>query len=504
MGTKLLGCVALFIMQTACIVCVHADDYAPASLTAVRLFQNADKARGSLAPGTYVVTEREEGGGLETISTTYLRGDDYIEYRQIGPFVTASGSIGGHAWQQNTNGIVSMVDGFRTHADPNLLAWQNPGNPKYNVRLLGLTRDTPPLYVVEANPPGGSDQFRYFDARTFLLVKQVTYAKDRLRHVVTYDDYRTVRGETRWFRWTYSDGRPQNDLSDTIVSFDPQSDEVAAQAVRIPPSRKLFDVGASPLTVPARFTSDGVVVRINIAGRGLDVLLDSGASEILLDPGVAHQLGIAPYGRRTTTIGGDFDTSLARVPEITVGPIQMHDVAITLGPVHDQLQDTRVVGLLGFDFLANAIDCLDFGKSTLTLYSQDAFRALRAQYQAEPAMLDDEVPRVPAFIQDVPGWFLLDTGATASIVYRQYLAKVKSGRTDSPVSGISAVGGSVAAWPYLVSDFAFGPVTFANAEVLVPQQSTFDLPDYDGIIGRDLLSSYQICLDYADDRVYLK
>jgi hypothetical protein len=57
---------------------------------------------------------------------------------------------------------------------------------------------------------------------------------------------------------------------------------------------------------------------------------------------------------------------------------------------------------------------------------------------------------------------------------------------------------------FTVQDFAFGPVLFRNAEVTVPQESTFDMVDYDGIIGRDALAVFDVCLDYTDRQAFLK
>lgn len=67
-----------------------------------------------------------------------------------------------------------------------------------------------------------------------------------------------------------------------------------------------------------------------------------------------------------------------------------------------------------------------------------------------------------------------------------------------------AAGGIVDTRSYAVNDFSLGPLLFRNAVVRVPQQSTFDFSDYDGIIGRDALSEYDVCLDYADRQAFLK
>lgn len=480
-----------------------ADEYAPSQLTAAQVLQKADAASGDLQPGKYVEVEEDHGGGVDTAVTTHIDGGDYVEYDKTGPFTSASGSYHGQHWRQNENGIVVLLSRFHAKVDPNVLAWENPDDPAYRVRVLGITAAQPHEYVLEANPPGGSDQYRYYDAKTFLLDRVVTYAKDRYRHVAEFSDYRTVFGETRWFKRTYSDGRPQNDEVDRVLSF--TSEGTAGVPLTIPASRPLFHVGDKPVSLPVRFTRGGVIVRVTIAGRGLDLLIDSGASDVLLDPGVAHDLGIKPYGRTTQTIGGDFDMSRAIVPQMSVGPLQAQNVAVTLGPIDQHIEDARVVGLLGFDFLASAVPCFDFKAQSLTLYSRPAFDAQSTGFAAMPMMVDDSVPRVPASFERTNGWFLLDTGSFATMLYQSYLRKLPSAvMADTGFAGFSAVGGNVQARRYNVTDFSFGPLLFRDAMVTVPQISTFDMVDYDGIIGRDALSDYAFCLDYANRQAFLK
>lgn len=492
----------LLVVFAARSIPVNAEQYVPASLTAAQILDKAKAAEGRLQPGTYEEIEDAHHGGLETTSTTVENGDDYVTREQTGAFSSASGDFHGQHWWQDRNGIVVLTAQFRSKVDPNVLAWEHPDDPAYHVRALGMTTDNPQEYVIEANPPGGSDQYRYYDAKTFLLDRVVTYAKDRLRHVARYSDYRTVYGETRWFRYTSTDGRPQNDTIARVIAFKPADDASASTA--IPQSRPLFTLD-KPVQLPARFTRNGIVVRVQIGDRGLDFLLDSGASDILLDPGVAHDLGIQAQGKFSTTIGGNFDMSLASVPHMSAGPLQMRDVVVNLGPIDQHVDGARIVGLLGFDFLASAVPCIDFKNQRVTLYPRHDFIAQAASLQAMPMMVDDAVPRIPVNVENVPGWFLLDTGAFATMMYNTYLSKLHDASiSDEGINGISAVGGSVRVRPYAVTDFAFGSVLFRRADVLVPQESTFDLLDYDGIIGRDVLSSYQVWLDYADRQAFVK
>ena len=503
MNSTSIALIFVLVLPAASSAAAAAEQYEPATLSAAAVLQKADDARGGLSPGAYVEVVQSHGGGMDTLATTHYDGDDYVEYDKTGPFATAFGSYRGQHWNEDANGIVVLEAQFHRKVDPNVLAWEHPENPAYNVRALGMTSTQPQEYVLEANPPGGSDEYRYYDAKTFLLDRVVRYEKDRYRHVTTYGEYRTVFGQTRWFRRTYSDGRPQNDETARVLSFAPE--RPGAVSLAIPQSHPLFAVGAQPVPIPVRLTPDGFVARVTIAGRGLDLLVDSGASDIFLDPGVAHDLGIQPYGRTTQTIGGDIDDSLAMVPQMSVGPFDMRNVAVELSPVDQHLQNTRVVGLLGFDFLANAIPCFDMHDSSLVLYSQAGFAARKPQFAAMPMMVDDSVPRVPASFENTQGWFLLDTGAFETILYQNYVRKLPNAHvTQSSIGGFEAVGGAVSSTAYAVNDFAFGPVLFRNAIVSVPNVSTFDMTDYDGIIGRDALSVYEFCLDYAGRQAFLE
>jgi hypothetical protein len=64
----------------------------------------------------------------------------------------------------------------------------------------------------------------------------------------------------------------------------------------------------------------------------------------------------------------------------------------------EQARGYRVVGLIGFDFLASAITEIDFKAKTLTLYPRSVFAANMAGQRALPLQLDDGLPRTKASV----------------------------------------------------------------------------------------------------------
>jgi hypothetical protein len=478
----------------------RAESYTPTTLTASDIIQKAKAAYGNLAPGKYTIVEHVAGGGMNTVSTTRIDGDDNVTVDVRGPFTSASGTYQGQSWAQNENGIVRLRSNFRRGVNLNTRAWRHPEDPLSNVHVLGITQTAPLQYVVEAYPKGGSDEFRYYNVATGLLEKTVRLGKDGYRHVGTLADYRTIFGLTTSFDDRYTDGRPQNDETETIVSFERSTQDVP---MAIPTTRPLFALGTEPVTIPVRFTPYGVVVRLTFGTRGLDFILDSGADSLSLDPGVAHELGLPSYGRHTGTIGGDLDFSQTLVPDVSIGPLQMHDVAFTLAPHDHDTGDMRIVGLVGYDLLASSIARVDFPKQSLTFYSRDAFLSHSAGLLPIAAQIDDGVPRIPVTVEGVRGAFLLDSGAFASLMYKDYIAKLPDARREGIGRSFSAVGGTVSSSVYSVDNFIVGTFEFGSSQVLVPDGTTFDFPDYDGILGRDVMRNFAVYFDYGDRMIYL-
>jgi predicted aspartyl protease len=475
--------------------------YLPANLSAPEIVARSRTARGTLATGRYVIVDRIRGGGMDRVRTTRIDGPNSIAIAQSGQYTNASGFYNGQGWSQDENGLVLLRSDFRRFVDPNNKALLHPEDPANRVSVLGLTTAQPQEYVIEANPPDGSDQLRYYDAKTFLVDRFITFDADMHQHVTEFSDYRPVFGSMRPFRIHNYDGRPQNDTVTQTISF--EGAPADSPAVTMPVSRALYTIN-KPIVIPATFSTGGIIVRATIQGRGLDFLLDSGASGLAIDPGVAHQLGLTSYGLTNQTIGGDVNISRTRVPDLFVGPLHLHDVAFSVVPISHYVDGSRIVGVLGCDFIASSVLGIDFQKSTIMLYPP-GFDPHTLGMFSLPLQLDDGVPRVQASFEGVPGFFLVDTGATATVAYQTYVQKLRS---SVPLleqgTSLSAVGGVIPAQLRRLTDLEFGGIHFGDASVFVPSSSTFNLSDYDGILGRDVLSQYQLFFDYAKRQLYIK
>ncbi|HEX5275324.1 MAG TPA: pepsin/retropepsin-like aspartic protease family protein [Candidatus Rubrimentiphilum sp.] len=470
------------------------------SITPAQLLERADKTSGTLAPGSYLRTYTSDGGGLHTEGVTKISGSDRETVEHTGPFTTAFGVFHGQQWRQNENGVVILLSGFHDTADPDANALSHAGSST-DMHVLGITHDAPQQYVLEVAPMGGPRERRYYDAQTYLLNRIEVTGSDGRTRVWTFSRYRPVFNELIAYTASYSDGRPANDSVTQITSFS----AAPVSLTGIPASRKLLPASATkPIEIPAIFNEDGIIVPVKIAGRTYNFALDSGSDSLGISPRIAAELGYKRYGLSKADMIGEFDVSQTVVPDLAIGDLHLTNAVFSVIPIDQPDDKNRIVGVLGLDFWSSAIVGIDFKDKTVTLYPADTSPPDAASLSAMPIELDDGVPRAPASVEGVQGYFVLDTGSASTIFYRHYFDQL---RTKTPLEESLEtrwLGGIVDMAGYSVDDFAMGPAQFKHASVaLPPSGSNFD-SDYDGIIGRNIMEYYKMYFDYEGHAVYLR
>jgi predicted aspartyl protease len=429
------------------------------------------------------------------------RGDDSVTDSTLGPFHTERGVWHGQHWHQNENGETVL---------------ERP-EPSQSERIVTQTvervREPVDAWALTTTYASGHITRIFYDPRTYYVVRSEKTAAGRTTHT-NYDDYRTdARGRTRFWHYYGGDDRPDNDFDYRLTSDD-TSTEVAEADVAIPRDRRTlveFPVGIDTVRLPARVENDRIYVRLNIAGRGLDFLLDTGASAITINETVAHELKLPIYGRSTQTIAGSFVTARVVAPEIAIGPLTMHDVVLRTVPLaSDESRDTRIVGLLGFDFLDAVGLKIDYENGIV-----DATRpgSLVVPTSATPldVRLNSGWPAVHATVGEASGDdFILDTGAAVTYVVFQRFTRAHpeafGDETDPATLTASGVGGTMPFRTVAAKRIGIGPLSFDDErggdEAVSANALGFD--NEDGLIGGDILKLFNVYLDYGSSRVYLE
>jgi predicted aspartyl protease len=266
--------------------------------------------------------------------------------------------------------------------------------------------------------------------------------------------------------------------------------------------------------LPARIDAEGqIIVRLVVNGRGLDFALDTGCSTIVIDRGVATELGLPEYGRSNITVAGPLDTSRTVIPHVQIGSITMHDVVVDTLPFTRQTDErSKLVGLLGFDFLAGGVVKIDYQHGTVDMMRYGT--PFPTDIMIADTDLDDQVPTVPLIVNGAKGErFILDTGSDGMIIFSSFAARnAKVLKNNSPSRAMNSfldlvtvggVGGELHTRPLVLDRMQLGSVSLRNffVEVLTGDQPSFEGEDTDGLIGASALSAFDVYLDYANSRV---
>lgn len=482
-----------------------AETYTPTRLTAEAVFAKAVAARGRLKHGAYHrVEETTRSGGTVHIDA-YEGEGKYVETQREGPFTIAYGIDGDTEWDQDENGAVTFESGFHVSDDPfNAAIDAKPKTVADSpVKVLGITGGDPACIVVEVTPQKGLVQHRYYDAKTFLLRRIETTDYTGQTTTYAYDDFHTAYGLTYAQSITFSDSHPENTAHTRVLAFEPVSPSLVHAA---PPANKpLFDLGGrAAVKIPADFTEHGIIVRLTIAGRGLDFELDSGASSLVLDASVARQLGLTVSDMHRADFGGDFVYGRTQVADLGLGDLHAHNVTIESIPFDQNVGDRKVVGLLGGDFFATQRVAVNFKDDTLTVMPS-VKAAPASPWVSVPIQVDDRVPRTHAKFNAVDGAFIVDLGADETMLYPHFFRQFHPNRAGDVMGQVVGIGREAIDFHrYTFSRFDLGDLAFADASAIVAQGAKFEDLDYDGLLGRNILSDFNLIFDYPNQKLYVE
>ena|GEM_PF-434817 len=441
--------------------------------------------------------------GMNGTFRVHRLGRDYRETTILGPLSYENGMHAGVRWQTNRNGLTFTFAGFHERDAISDRIFEGPWRSDRDEKLIGESVQES-AYVIEVNPPGGRHEWMYIDKYTGLLTRRDRLEKHR-RYSTTYVDYKYYDGVAEPSKIKSMDSfgnEREQTLTSRTYDWTPDSRDV-----EIPSKRRdfvEFPANVNTVRLPGRFVNGLFVVRVGVNGKPYDFLLDSGAAGIVVDPSIAELAGIERLGNRIGATIGSYAESTAIVNTLSVGALKMQHVVTRVVPVPFRIDErTRVVGLLGFDFFADAIVHVDYDRGIAEAIDMPGFHAPDNMTTVALA-LDDKTPAVRAHVGNALARLTIDTGANRTLVFSGFADRADlSSERIAATTRFRGVGGMGNGEMARLRTFEFANVALTDTPVEISSDD-FGSEDIDGILGADLLRNYDVYFNYPAAQIYVR
>jgi len=471
-----------------------------------------------VGPDTVIEDWRFTDSGMTGTEHLERAGMDYHSRIVSGPFVEEYGQSNGKRWHRDYDGFVTP-----TTTTDNLTFFaervnEDAADPKNDASVAGVTQGGNPAYVVRVKrQEDRHPEWIFYDVATGLIRRVEWVTGDDRRIVSLYDDFRTAGGLTT--AWHVHDDWDPRQLDDDYVRTAMQVGAAVDRAQFLQPSSTPRNPPSSvELRIPAQMYDDGtIIMRMTVNGRGLDMLLDTAVNENVIDERVAEQLGLPTYGhvdRGDADVMFPFETS---IPASTIGPLAETNVAIRAEPFNFQWsRHIEVVGVLGYDFLANNVLKIDYYAAAIDVMPVSEFDAQDPVPGgiSYPLDLDDGLPFLALRVGNVTS---TDVLLANEIDHSEFFGSFVEAHSDVfpkpataarqsdelPFADNGSFGRRIERWRAQPSDVHFGAVDFQQPLVRAstyPLYLSQDRP-VDGAIGFDFLRFFDVYLDYPHDRL---
>ncbi|MBB6052202.1 aspartyl protease family protein [Armatimonas rosea] len=244
------------------------------------------------------------------------------------------------------------------------------------------------------------------------------------------------------------------------------------------------------------------------AGQKLLLCLDSGAGIHVVTPDAAVRLGIYPTNTDDRPVTGTAATVKARSLKLTNLTLGTTALADTDGVMVALPASLGGDGLLGYPLFAQLAVTLDYEAATVTLTPYTAFTP-PANAASLPLRIVGNIPQVEVRLDGLAAWVELDTGSSGELDLNTPFVVKNEVKERYPKQIAMPTGVGVGGVTYgevaRAERLELGPFSLTKPLVhLSSQKSGADASSkVDGRIGGEILSRFQVTLDYAGKRLFL-
>ncbi|MBV9748579.1 MAG: aspartyl protease family protein [Acetobacteraceae bacterium] len=255
--------------------------------------------------------------------------------------------------------------------------------------------------------------------------------------------------------------------------------------------------------VPASLADGFVEVPATVDGKPARFLLDTGAEDMLVTPGAAARLALAPDPAHMTRLlgtGGEGRAANVWLAGLRVGDATLARRSVPVVPLPPPL---AADGLLGAPLLTDYDLDLDLVNGHVGLFHVEGCAAgaplLPPPFTVVPLTLNaDGVPSIPVVVNGVRLTALLDTGSRATALTPATAARVRAVRLREGGTARGVDGEVVAIHAARLATLAVGWDVQHDVQVAV---APLQIGHADMLLGVDWLRQRRVWVSYATRRV---
>jgi hypothetical protein len=287
------------------------------------------------------------------------------------------------------------------------------------------------------------------------------------------------------------------------------------------PYRAVWEEGDAT-SVPFLVTDPLPVIEVEVDGRKTTVLIDTGGDCLILDPGIAAELGIEVVASMMGMFAGGMEAEVgfARAKTLKLGGVTLRSVPIAVLPTGGmEIGGHRLEGIVGTSVLKQFLATLDYPNDRLVLRSPSGSAASKFLADAK----DDALDEVPFYLQSthflmaqgslngVDGLvFHVDSGLAGTAAFsapQQTLEYVGIPVPEVEVhpENIGGGGGGFATGAFDIAELGLGRLRQTDLAgsfgALLPQSFMMLGFIQDGLISHNFLRQYAWTLDFEGMRM---
>ena len=190
---------------------------------------------------------------------------------------------------------------------------------------------------------------------------------------------------------------------------------------------------AAKITVSFELYRDYLIVVRGAAGplKGLNFLLDTGATPSVLDLRIARKLHLNVTPTDIAVLNGSVQGGMATVPRLEFGPIRSDNLPVLIEDLSflQKALPVQVDGMIGLDVLGDSTFVIDYALREIR------FGPAPSMPVSIPLQLKQGLPIVDATINYVAVHLLLDTGAPSLILFQEMSEPASGASVSSKAIG---------------------------------------------------------------------